>query len=150
MIVLTEDGVPPPECRFARTARAPFEDVTAAAGIERTHVPSTGAIWFDANGDGWLDVYRLVSGDFQSGFLPVRGRNVVSGSRRLGPAGDVPAWRVRDKTTVMVVSTIVAGALVMGSAPDQGRTSDRVAAKALIGTSVAKTIAATIGFGLAS
>lgn len=48
-------------------------NVTRQVGLTRDNVPTTGAIWFDHDNDGLLDLYQLSTGDFRKGFLPMFG-----------------------------------------------------------------------------
>ena len=74
-----------------------FEDVTAKSGLERAGLPATGAIWFDSDNDGHLDLYLLLTGDFEKGFVPSRGdlqnaeSNVLFVNRGDGTFEDVTA-----------------------------------------------------------
>jgi len=49
---------PPARGKLFRNKRdGTFHDVTVTSGIAREHGPALGTLAFDANGDGWIDVY---------------------------------------------------------------------------------------------
>lgn len=50
-----------------------FTDMTESVGLFIKEIPTTGSIWFDADNDGWPDLYVLSTGDFRNGFLPMFG-----------------------------------------------------------------------------
>jgi enediyne biosynthesis protein E4 len=49
--------VPAPGRLFRNKQNGTFQDVTATSGIARKYGPALGTLAFDANGDGWIDVY---------------------------------------------------------------------------------------------
>ena len=57
-----------PNVLYRNNGDGSFTDVTAAAGIAGTPVQwSTSAVWFDADADGWLDLYVANYVDFTPG-----------------------------------------------------------------------------------
>lgn len=98
-----------------------FTDVTRAANLWREEVPTTGAIWFDYDNDGRLDLYLLSTGDFKRGFIPMIGDvqnalpNILYRNRPDGTFEDVTAQAgVGDKRIALA-----AGAFDMDNDGDQ-------------------------------
>jgi len=46
-----------PSRLFRNTGHGAFQDVTVSSGVAREYGPALGTLAFDANGDGWLDLY---------------------------------------------------------------------------------------------
>ena len=64
---------PAPGRLFRNRRNGTFEDVTMASGIAREFGPALGTLTFDANGDGWIDLY--VANDGTDNQLWVNRRN---------------------------------------------------------------------------
>lgn len=60
-----------------------FTDVTRKAGLFRENLPSTGAVWLDYDNDGHLDLYLLLTGRFDQGYVPSRGDYENAESNRM-------------------------------------------------------------------
>ncbi|HSR51020.1 MAG TPA: CRTAC1 family protein [Acidobacteriota bacterium] len=87
----------------AQEARAEFVDVTRQAGIEWTHrngateekflieTMGGGAAWLDFDGDGWLDLYLVDSGDHARSSGSTPGRHALYRNNGDGTFSDVAA-----------------------------------------------------------
>ena len=62
-----------PSLLWHNDCKGTFTDVTESSGLHRSGVPATGATWFDYDLDGHLDLYLILTGRFDRGYLPSRG-----------------------------------------------------------------------------
>ncbi len=64
---------PVPGRLFRNTRNGAFRDVTVSSGVARAYGPALGTLAFDANGDGWIDLY--VANDGAENQLWINRRN---------------------------------------------------------------------------
>ena len=71
---------------FVNTGRGVFRDVTLTSGVAREYGPALGTKAFDADGDGWLDVYVANDGAENQLWLNRRNRTFANGAVLAGVA----------------------------------------------------------------
>jgi hypothetical protein len=71
---------------FWNKGRGIFQDVTLASGIARDYGPALGTVGFDANGDGWPDLYVANDGTDNQLWINRRNRTFENGAVLAGVA----------------------------------------------------------------
>jgi len=77
---------PVPGRLFWNRGRGVFQDVTLSAGVAREYGPALGTMAFDANGDGWPDIYVANDGDENQLWLNRRNRTFENSAVLAGVA----------------------------------------------------------------
>ena len=95
----------------AQSPPAAFENVTAAAGINVRHINGaspdkylaetmgSGAVFFDADGDGWIDLFLVDGGSIADPAVAATARHRLFRNQRNGTFADITAAS-RIRTTV--------------------------------------------------